>query len=289
MKISRPQFLYFVYWLQSHAPKKIDLYLQFLAAAKSSDSIKECILELPEIFGTEIDFTILPMAENKIQNLIEKQNVKFACYGEAEYPECFKLLDFPPLVISFLGEPVWQTKQFISVVGSREPCSDSLLWMDRELIAYLSHCAVGVVSGGARGVDQAAHRAALLAGQPTVVFVPAGLGKMYPKELSKLVPAVLASGGAFVSEYSFNQEMRICFFEARNRLIASMGSYLLVVEGKRRSGSLLTAGLAMAQGKTIACLPGHPVHPQFSGTLDLLVSGANLIRDRLDLLSLNGK
>ncbi|MGE0633893.1 MAG: DNA-processing protein DprA [Pseudobdellovibrionaceae bacterium] len=285
MKIPRTQFLYFVYWLQSHFPKRLDLYLQFLEKSQTLETLQDCVEIMKEGFDREFDFQNLAANEERIFSLIEKGKINFACYGEETYPESFKSLEYAPFVFSYLGNPVWMNHQLISVVGSREPCADSLQWVERELIAYLAHCKIGVVSGGARGIDQAAHKAALLAGQPTVVFVPAGLGRLYPRELSRLVPVVLSTGGAVVSEYSYHQEMHIRFFEARNRLIATMGEFLLIIEGKRRSGTLLTAQLAMNQGKPIACLPGHPLHPQFSGTLDLLVSGAHLIRDRLDLMS----
>lgn len=283
MKLSRAKFIYSCYWLQTKCPKARHLYESFRSKAEIEDSWALCFESSPDIYTAILEGSEVQLA--KIESLLES-DLKFIALGEDLYPEHFQTLEIPPLVISYWGEAVWKKRSLISVVGSREPTVDSLNWIEQELVPYLSFNKVGVVSGGARGIDQAAHRAALLAGEPTVVLVPAGLGRLYPKDLTRLKEMVLASGGAFVSEYPYQQEMKMSFFEARNRLIASLGRYLLVVEGKRRSGSLLTAQLAINQGKDVAALPGHPLHPQFSGTLELLISGAHLVRDRLDLMGL---
>ncbi len=204
--------------------------------------------------------------------------------GHEDYPFNSEPFDHRPPFLACWGEPSWRRRPSIAVVGSREPSSEALSWMETHLVEFLRATSAVVVSGGARGIDQRAHRLAIRSGCPTVVFLPSGLACPYPGEWQNWKHDVLAGGGALLSHYPPFQEIRRIHFEERNRLIAALGKILLVVEARRRSGSSMTARLAADLGRTVCVLPGHPSDPRAGGTIDLLFDGAEPIRDATDLV-----
>ncbi|WP_413574992.1 DNA-processing protein DprA [Bdellovibrio sp. HCB290] len=216
----------------------------------------------------------------------QMQGVQFVTYGESLYPsQCYRMAD-PPLTLSYRGSPAWMIDRSISIVGSREPSSESLRWMEQELAAFLELQLPFVVSGGARGVDQKAHSLALRKSCQTAVILPSGLGEIYPSSLLDWITPVLDQGGCFLSEYDPKQMMHKRLFHHRNRLIAALGSVTLLVEARRRSGTLITAHQAAELSRPVWVVPGHPLDPHFLGGLDLLLDGAQLVRDAQDLSTL---
>lgn len=199
------------------------------------------------------------------------------------YPVEFFSLEKPPLFLTMIGEAAWVNHLCLSVVGSREPSRRSLEWMNSELSDFLARTPVAVVSGGARGVDQKAHAVCIRSKRPTVVFLPSGCAHPYPRELEDWQAEVVATGGAILSEFHPRQTIRKRNFERRNRMIAALGRLLLVVEARRRSGSLMTARLAREISRAVCALPSFPDEAQAAGSLDLLYDGAQIIRDAHDL------
>lgn len=214
---------------------------------------------------------------------LSSEGVKLLCYGEDVYPRSCYVMEDPPLTLSYFGFPSWQTGRSLAVVGSREPCFESTQWMEKEFSDFCQRAQPCIVSGGARGVDQKAHAMALRHQLATVVVLPSGLGPLYPETLKEWIDPVLARGGCFVSEYAFEQKMHKHLFHHRNRLIAALGCASLLVEARRRSGTLITAHQALQMGRPVWIVPGHPLDIHFGGSLDLLTEGACLIRDAEDL------
>jgi DNA processing protein len=205
------------------------------------------------------------------------------------YPESFFHLESPPAFLNVIGSYPWLDHPCISIVGSREARPESIEWMDLHLSSLLrKHSKLTIVSGGARGIDRNAHLNSIRAGTPTVIFLPSGLGMPYPEDIREFFAPTIAAGGCVVSPFAPMQEIRRMSFEARNRLIAAMSSVLFVVEGRRKSGSLMTARLAIELGRTVCVLPGFPSDMKRAGVVDLLVNGAFAIRDDLDLSILLG-
>ena len=132
-------------------------------------------------------------------------------------------------------------------------------------------------------MDQKAHMISLRAGKPTVALLPSGLSRIYPTSFADWVEEVVATGGALLSEYEDERFMQKHFFAQRNRLISGLGCATLVIEARRRSGTLLTAHEALDQHRPVWVLPGHPMDPAFQGSLDLLTEGGAVIRDATDL------
>lgn len=241
----------------------------------------------------KIHFPELSQAVQKNHDLFKKhceesfrlrqQGVQLICYGEELFPTGCYMMAEPPLTLSFFGSPAWLTQRTLSVVGSREPCFESVQWMEKEFAPFCEVEKPCVISGGARGVDQKSHSVALRKDTTTVVVLPSGLGSMYPESLKEWIAPVLDRGGCFLSEYVYEQRMHKHLFHHRNRLIAALGRATLLVEAKRRSGTLITAQQAIQLGRPVWVVPGHPRDPHFAGSLELLVEGALMIRDAQDL------
>jgi DNA processing protein len=122
--------------------------------------------------------------------------------------------------------------------------------------------------------------------KPTYVFLPSGLNEIYPKDLRAWKDSILQGRGAILSEYWPSEQIKKHYFVARNRLIASMAHAVLVVQGEKRSGTLLTAKWAMEMGCPLGVVPGHPRDTAFSGNLGLLRDGVVPIIDEIDIFNL---
>lgn len=202
----------------------------------------------------------------------------------SDYPSALQHLAKPPVFLSRVADAApWRRRATISVFGSREPSQSALSWMDAHLPEFCSAVDVCVASGGARGIDRRSHALAIANSRPTVMFLPSGLGAPYPADLREWFAGVRSGGGAVLSEFPPLQPVRRPNFERRNRMIAAIGNVAFAVEGRRQSGTMMTARMAADYGRTVCALPGSPMDPRSAGTLDLLRDGAVLIRDSADL------
>ncbi len=206
--------------------------------------------------------------------------------GEDGYPRPLEELDDAPPVLFCRGR--WKAVDAISVsiVGTRHATAYGLE-QTRRLARDLAAASVTIVSGLARGIDTAAHRAALEVGGRTIAFLGGGLGQMYPAE-NKTLAAEIANLGAVISEYAPLAKPRGGMFPQRNRLIAAAGLATLVIEAPERSGALITARLAGELGRSVGALPG-PVNSRASqGCHRLIRDGGVLISNADDVLELLG-
>lgn len=216
---------------------------------------------------------------------LRARGIRMVTILDEDYPDGLREFKDAPLALTVLGSAPWRQLECMSIVGSRNPDPLALRWMDSQLDEFLEHKEICIVSGGARGVDQKAHAMALRKGRPTVCFVPSGLGALYPRQLDEWERPILDSGGALVSTYCPSQEMERGFFIERNRYIAAISQTTLIVEAKRRSGTMVTARWAAALDRPLGALPCSP-NANGLGGLDVIVDGGCLIRDYQDLLIL---
>ncbi len=217
--------------------------------------------------------------------MAECEGVELLYPGHKLYPRAFQDLFCPPVGVYVQGNLDSLNNVALSIVGSREPDRDSIIWMESHLPKLVEKSVV-IASGAARGIDQCAHRVCLRYEKPTIAFLPSGLKQIYPLGFSKYKKSVLDSGGALVSEYALDQKMQKGHFSERNRLISAISPMTFVVEAGRKSGSLITARYSIEIGRTLGVLSSHPQSFKGAGTLDLLFEGAQLIRNSEDLLSL---
>lgn len=206
--------------------------------------------------------------------------------GDLGYPLCLEDLTDPPEQLYFAGMAGFLGRPVVSVVGTRQATSYGLR-ATRAIVAALARAGVSVISGMARGIDAAAHRAALEVGGRTVAVLGTGIDVPYPtghRELHDL----LSRRGLVLSENGHGVRARAGAFPKRNRIIAALAPVTIVIEAGDRSGALNTANQALDLGRTVAAVPGPIDSRQSMGTNDLLRTGATVIASVGDALHLAG-
>lgn len=204
-----------------------------------------------------------------------------------DYPKSLFKMENPPPVISWRGESCWKDHFLFSIVGSRKPYQDTLIWMDMHLSAFLKkRNKISVMSGGARGVDQKAHALCLASQKPTLCFLPCGIKNYYPADLRKWENSIIEGGGAFISVFPMSAPMRKAYFHTRNKVLAFLSQMVFIAQAQSRSGTMVTARYALHAGTNIAVLPGSPLYSGYRGSLGLINDGCFMIRDYLDLETL---
>jgi DNA processing protein len=211
----------------------------------------------------------------------KRHGVSLVAPGEAGYPPRLATLDDAPPLLGVRGAQDVLMRPMIAIVGSRN-ASGAGLKFAATLARDLSEAGFVIVSGLARGIDQAAHRASLDGG--TVAVLAGGHDKIYPPEHEDLLAAMLKNGGA-ISEMPLGHVPRARDFPRRNRLISGAAVGVVVVEAAHRSGSLITARIAAEQGREVFAVPGSPLDPRAAGTNDLIKQGATLTTEAADVIN----
>ncbi len=202
-------------------------------------------------------------------------------YGEPAYPALLAAMPDAPPMLWTMGRLDLLARPAVALVGARN-ASSLALRMARALAHDLSDAGHLVVSGLARGVDAAAHEGALAAG--TLAVQAGGVDVIYPAENAGLAAAIAAKG-LRVSEQPMGLEPQARHFPIRNRLIAGLAAATVVIEAAPKSGSLITAQLALGLGREVMAVPGHPMDPRAGGCLNLIRDGAILVRGAQDVLA----
>lgn len=215
--------------------------------------------------------------------LIEKNNIQVVSWDEAEYPVLLKEIPDPPPILYVLGKLPEYLDVSIAVVGSRRT---SLYGMNfaKKISTDLVKQGFTVVSGLARGIDTSAHKGAIQAGGSTVAVLGSGLLNIFPPENKKLSTEIIKVHGAVISEFPLTFEPLRGNFPRRNRIISGLSRGVIVVEAARRSGSLITARLALEQNRELFAMPGLPGVVTSMGTNDLIKQGAKLITGIEDVI-----
>lgn len=198
---------------------------------------------------------------------------------EPAYPVALAAVDCPPPLIYVKGDTGLLARPALAIVGSRQ-CSAAGHKLAGQFARALGEQGLVIASGLARGIDAAAHQAALTTG--TIAVIAGGIDTVYPPEHADLQQRI-AEGGCVVSEMPPGFKPRAQDFPRRNRIISGLSRGVLVIEAARRSGTLVTARLAGEQGREVFAVPGHPLDPRAEGTNQLLKSGATLVTTAEDV------
>jgi DNA processing protein len=224
----------------------------------------------------------LPAAAAAERKRAEARSIRILTRDDPEFPGILLELPDPPPVLYVRGDLRGGADPGIAVVGSRR-ASPYGVEMARALAAEIAEAGVTVVSGLARGIDEAAHRGALEAGGRTVALLGAGMDRVYPPESRRLAERISLSG-ALLSEFPLGTPPYSGNFPVRNRLISGMTRGTLVVEAAPRSGSLITARLALEQGREVFAVPGNATNRGALGPNLLIQQGAKLVMRGRDIL-----
>ncbi|MFV9838872.1 MAG: DNA-processing protein DprA, partial [Aaplasma endosymbiont of Hyalomma asiaticum] len=201
---------------------------------------------------------------------------------DRQYPQMLSNIPDPPPIITVLGnESLLDNAEMIAIVGSRE-ASTSGYRLAYSFARELSQKKLLTISGLAKGIDSAVH-SVIYDKVPTVAVLGNGINVIYPRENSKLYRSIAHDGGLLVSELPFSSLPKASLFPQRNRIISGMSRGVLVVEASKRSGALITANLAAAQGREVFAVPGSPLDSRCLGNNNLIKQGACLVLSAEDI------
>jgi len=216
-----------------------------------------------------------------------KRIADFGCQiviqSDDEYPASLREIYDPPIVLYVKGSLGAKDKNAVAMVGSRQTTHYGIETA-RKLAYQLAYVGVTVVSGGARGIDTAAHQGALAAKGRTICVLGTGINIVFPPENKELFDRIAAQG-AVLTQFPFNRNGDKQSFAIRNRIVAGMTLGTVVVEADLHSGALITANFATEYGRQVFAVPGRIDSPRSKGCHDLIKKGAKLCEAAEDILS----
>lgn len=212
---------------------------------------------------------------------LEKNKIDVITLTDSRYPQLLKNICDPPVCLYVKGRLI-SDETCIGVVGSRR-ASGYGISIAKRICMELQSYNICVISGMARGIDTAAHHGALSGGGRTIAVFGCGLDIVYPPENRRLMERIIENG-AVVSEYPPGVWPAPHHFPVRNRIVSGMSIGVLVVEAGEKSGSLITAQLALEQGRDVYALPGNVISINSKGTNKLIQDGAKLVASVNDIL-----
>jgi DNA processing protein len=213
---------------------------------------------------------------------LKREGIKLVCFHDSGYPSNLAAIPDPPAVLFALGTLEPCDLVSVAVVGSRAASATGMAFTE-QLATDLARSGITVVSGFALGIDSAAHRGALKGSGRTLAILGCGLDIEYPRSNSGLRRQVVNSG-ALLSEFPLGTPPAPGHFPLRNRIISGLALGVVVVEAAERSGSLITARLALEQGREVFAVPGMARHFRSIGPHRLLKQGAKLVECAEDIL-----
>jgi DNA processing protein len=270
-------------WLRLLRSRRVGIstFYRLMADFGSASAALDHLPEIAKAAGVA-DYAICPEAVVQAELRAGREcGAHLLCRGDATYPEALCDVGDAPPMLWVLGDARLLSKPQIALVGARNASSLGGR-MARALASGLGEAGFVITSGLARGIDTAAHLAALKTG--TIAVLGGGVDVLYPSENTKLAEDIVAQGGARISEQPMGLQPQARHFPARNRIISGLARAVIVVEAAARSGSLITARTALDQGREVMAVPGHPFDARASGCNMLLRDGARLVRSPEDVI-----
>lgn len=212
----------------------------------------------------------------------EQDNQHILTLADSAYPPALLEIADPPNVLYVRGNPGLLKRRALAMVGSRNATAQGLQTAE-SFAQALANQGLSIISGLALGIDAAAHRGALAAGGTTVAVIGTGADRIYPARNQELTRDI-ATHGAIVSEFPLGTPPLAANFPRRNRIISGLALGVIVVEAARKSGSLITAHLAVEQGREVFAIPGSIHSPLARGCHQLIKQGAKLVETASDVL-----
>ncbi len=248
------------------------------------------ILEYTSVDGVGVDTAYAMMKNkdlteaNRILEFTEKNNIGLVSYWSKAYPQKLKQIYGAPPMLYFKGENLFtDPSPSVAIVGSRKSTPYGIS-MARSIARELSECGINIVSGLAKGIDAAAHQAALDGGGFTTGVLGCGIDVVYPAGNKDLYMRIQDSGGMILTEFSPGTSAVSTNFPQRNRIISGICDGVIVVEAAKGSGSLITANYALEQGRDVYAVPGNVNSSQSEGTNYLIRQGARLVTCGKDVI-----
>src|SRR5262245_7522359 len=257
----------------------------FRSLLRRFGSARAAIEALPDLArrgGRPTPLRICPAAQAEQElGAAERIGARLLATDDADYPEALAAIDDAPPLLYMRGDGALLRRKAVAVVGARNASANGRR-LAEDIARDLGAVGFAVVSGLARGIDHAAHRGSLDSG--TIAVVAGGIDVVYPPDNEELQREI-ARRGLIVAEMPPGVVPQAKHFPRRNRLISGLSLGVLVVEAALQSGSLITARMALEQGREVLAVPGSPLDPRCRGTNNLLRQGAILAEGAADVLA----
>lgn len=222
---------------------------------------------------------------DKIYQDVEKRNIKILTYDDDKYPRILKEISDPPAVIYYKGDLFsCNLDKTLAIVGSRRATFNGKESL-KKIINEFNGTDICIVSGLASGIDTVSHELALSNNLKTIGVIASGFDFTYPSTNKQLYEKIINGGGAIITEYYPTFEPLKYRFPQRNRIVSGISYGTLVVEAALKSGALITANIALEQGRELLCIPGLITNPNTEGIYKLLKTGATLVTESEDVLN----
>lgn len=218
------------------------------------------------------------------QEYLSKQAVRAIIFDDPEYPPLLKQCSYGPVVLFAKGsEHTFDSSTVVAVVGTRHVTAYGKL-VTQKIVSELVTLGSTIVSGFMYGVDVCAHQSCLTAGGKTIGVLGFGFEHCYPKSHTQLFEEMMDRGVTFISPFAPHIAPRRGYFPARNRIVAGMSHAVVVTEAAEKSGSHITAGYALDEGRVVCAVPGPITNPYSEGTRSLLNQGAAIVSSGYQVL-----
>lgn len=280
------EYLLTLHSVNGFGPIRLKAILEYFKDPKIAweASEKEIInLGIPKNIAELLSETRKKINPEKYVESIIKSGISWTTIFDENYPKLLKEIYDPPIILFYKGEILESDKKSIAVVGTRKMTSYGKLVTEKiteELVGF----GITIVSGLARGVDTEAHKSAILANGRTLAILGGGLNHIFPPENIELSKKISSGFGAIISEFPPDHPSLPGNFPARNRIISGLSKGVLITEAAEDSGSLITARLALEQGRDVFAVPGPITSDLSKGPSILIKQGAGLITSASEIL-----
>lgn len=261
----------------------VKTFWHLIALYKNASNALDHVSNLSLRGGREKSIKIYPKAQAEEEiNACEKRGVKILSYLDYDFPALLKTTDDCPPLLFCLGNTSLLNEKTIAIVGSRNASANGLRFAYKISKTLVENNQV-IVSGFARGIDNAAHKASI--DHKTIAVLAGGVDHIYPPEYEELYNEIV-DHGLVVAELPLGSIPKPQNFPQRNRIISGISNAVAVIEASLKSGSLITAKFAIQQNREVFAVPGFPLDPRYQGNNYLLKQGAHLLESAEDILDI---
>lgn len=219
----------------------------------------------------------------KYEKYMQENNIELIHIYDKDYPERLNKVYDKPIVLYIKGDKTILNKFSLAVIGCREHTKYGEI-VAKNISTQIAKSNIITVSGLAKGIDSIAHRETLKVHGKTIAVIGSGLDNIYPSENINLANEIIKNGGAIISEYVIGTKPQKMNFPARNRIISGLSNGVVVIEAKKKSGTMITVDFALEQGKEVFAVPGNILSPNSEGTNELIKQGAKMVTGIEDIL-----
>lgn len=247
---------------------------------------KEELLKI-EAIGEETTKQILKeeyrIGLKRYETYMKQNNIELIHIYDKYYPEKLKTIYDKPIVLYIKGNKSILNKFSLAIIGCRDHTKYGEI-VAKNISYQISKNNIVTISGLARGIDSIAHKETLKAKGKTIAVIGSGVDNIYPEENKELAKEIIKNGGTIISEYVIGTKPQKMNFPARNRIISGMSNGVVVIEAKKKSGTMITVDFALEQGKEVFAVPGNILSKNSEGTNELIKQGAKLVTNVEDIL-----